>query len=81
MKEKKISIAAGLLAGTTALSALTGCTSSQPAGKTGVYYGESQGFGGTVSAEVTFDNGRLQMSSYLVKTKRLHRWRCFGDIG
>ncbi|MDD5851204.1 MAG: FMN-binding protein, partial [Galactobacillus timonensis] len=43
-----------------AAAVLSGCGSSSTAsGKTGTYHGEAQGFGGIVSADVTFDNGKI----------------------
>lgn len=54
----------GLFAVAAVLGSLGGCgqgTSSSEAasGKTGTYHGEAQGFGGVVSADVTFDNGKI----------------------
>ncbi len=55
-KNYSISAVAGLLAIATAVS---GCSSSTSSGKTGTYHGEAQGFGGLVTADVTFDNGTI----------------------
>ncbi len=51
---------AGLFSAALVLGALPGCSQSSTAGgKTGTFHGEGQGFGGVVSADVTFDNGKI----------------------
>ncbi|HCW55072.1 MAG TPA: FAD-binding dehydrogenase, partial [Erysipelotrichaceae bacterium] len=60
MKGKKFT-AASVSAFVAAAAVLSGCASSSStaSGKTGTYHGEAQGFGGIVSADVTFDNGKI----------------------
>ena len=60
MKGKKFT-AASVSAFIAAAAVLSGCASSSStaSGKTGTYHGEAQGFGGIVSADVTFENGKI----------------------
>ncbi len=66
MKERKISTAAvvGLFAVAAGLGGLQGCansdsTDASESGKTGVFHGEAQGFGGLISADLTYENGTI----------------------
>lgn len=58
MKKNLVSVCSRILAISIAISNFTAC-SSQTSVKSNVYYGEAQGFGGLVKAEVTFVNDKI----------------------